>query len=54
MKMLWLVLSINGSAEAYAPVGRVSMRACEEFAARQLMISPPALMSKVSYKCVTR
>jgi hypothetical protein len=54
MKMLWLVLVINGVVEAYTPVGRVSMKACEEYAARMLIETIVQFKGRATYRCVTR
>ena len=54
MKTLWLVLFVNGVSEAYTPVGNISMKACEAYAAKQMMLTPTNMMTKVDYRCVMR
>jgi len=54
MKAYWVVLIINGIVEAHTPLGIVTLSKCEEFAARQLMLVPTNMMTRVTYKCITR
>ena len=53
MKVLWMVMTINGVVEAYTPVGYTSMKACEEKAARHLMLTVH-MMGRINFRCVTR
>jgi hypothetical protein len=53
MKTLWLVLIVNGSIEAYTPVGRISMKECEEYAAKQMMLSID-MIGRATFRCVSR
>jgi hypothetical protein len=51
MKMFWLILLIDGHVTTQTPLGYTTLKACNEYAARQMMLGPTEMMARATYRC---